>query len=569
MARDNKQEPDQQEEQGGSMQEHAPQANTTDRLRKDAVDLASINAAAADESGEFVRESKKNIRKKDVAEQEVHTKDAATKKPSEKNKENQEGYTVPVLRTYQQDTKHMAQTTGGAELRTILAKEAEEKRQAQAEYLRKTRDIMKESVVLRDRYNNFVKGRQGQQGVEVPAQKASGSIDTGDIDQESVTRVLSGATAYMQSTQGNNKKQQKGKPKQPTTDAAEPLKEKQPRPDTRVEGSEEKAPSSAETPSDQATEKRGIFARARGRMLPKDVFTEEKRESLKQKQQEVTEKVAIQDAWKDFKQKKEKLQQMGLQARDVRSYAASPDEKIPNKPLRGQNMLLLAIVFFLLAGLISSVIFLAVSPAEKPITSNSTEETTLVPDVLNSENKVFVDTVDEIVLSDTWQSITEKDGEQNTITKYVPHRQVGEEEAQINFQDFSDTFNVRFPAGLQNAFDDYYFVGKYLTQTDVSGIFIASIKKYGDAFVWIRNWESNILNAFSDVFPNFFQESKVSNVTVESRIIDNQDVRVIRNPTSQKEMFYYFFGRSILVFVAGEESVIPLINARIRSTNTF
>ena len=563
MAQDKEQEINQQGGQDTKSQ------YTPTQSQKNAVDVASINASAANDAGEFMREGKKGEQKKDIVTQEPHDKSTVSGQSPKKSKESKKEYAVPVLRTYQQDTRDIAQTKGGAELRTILAKEAEEKRVAQEEYRRKTKDIMKESVVLRDRYKNFVQGKQGQEGDTHTQETPAVSADAKSAEQGNITRVLSGATAYMQTPQESTAKQKKAPQDQPIPKATAPT-EGQSKPTAPTETKNREASGGTEGSSEQAPQKQGIFARTRGRMLPKNVFTEKKRGEMRQQQQEVVEKKAIQDAWKDFKQKKKKLQEVGLQARDVRSYATSADESIPNKPLRRQNMLLLAIVFFLLAGMISSIIFLAVSPAEKPTVNNNTAaDITRVSDVLNSEKQVFVDTSDAIVLSDMWQSITEKDGEQDTIIKYVPYRSDEEKESQISFRDFSDAFNIRFPAGLQNAFGDYYFVGKYLTQGEVNGIFIASVKKYGDAFVWTRSWEENIVNAFSAVFPNFFQQSKVNNVITESRIIDNQDVRVIRNPTSQREMFYYFFGRSILVFIAGEESAIPLINARIRATNTF
>ena len=325
MAQDKKQEPDQQEKQGvrNRHTDTSPQKNT--------VDLASINAMATNESGEFVREGKKDEYRKNTTKQQVQTSIAATKKTSEKNKENKKEYAVPVLRTYQQDTRHIAQTKGGAELRTILAKEAEEKRNAQKEYIRNTKDIMKESVVLRDRYKNFIQEKK-KEGVGTSAQKAPvASTDAKSIDKENIVRTLSGATTYMQSAQDTAKKQQRELSRQFTSNASTPSAKEQSKPTAYAETFDTKPEKISEKPSDQTEENKGIFARIRGRVLPKDVFTEERRESLKQKQQEVVEKGAIQDAWKDFKQKKKRLQQMGLQARDVRSYTTSPDEEIPKQ----------------------------------------------------------------------------------------------------------------------------------------------------------------------------------------------------------------------------------------------
>ena len=85
------------------------------------------------------------------------------------------------------------------------------------------------------------------------------------------------------------------------------------------------------------------------------------------------------------------------------------------------------------------------------------------------------------------------------------------------FRIFPACLHLRLPTGLQNAFGDYYFVGKYLTEDDVYGIFIASVEKYGDAFVWMRSWEKDVANALSSVFPGFLRQSKTQNNAIESR----------------------------------------------------
>lgn len=529
------------------------------------IDIASLDAFGVDTAGEFVRDGGKSAAEKKGAEKKAGNKKSSAKKTSAEtapNKKRKEGYMIPVLRTYHHDTKQIAQTKGGAELRTILAKETEEKRVAQEEYRQNTKDIMKESAVLRDKYKNFTQKKQKQQQSDAAetnsnsttdeqSVKSDNTITTSDndittheqpVNQKSITRTLSGAAAYMQSVQEQSPKQSKL-----NKEAEQPAQE----------------------PEEQKKEKRGIFARLRGKGLPENVFTQEERESMQQKQEESVEKETIKDAWKNFKRKKKKLQEMGLQARDVRSYAVTPDGQIPNKPLQRQNILLLAIIFFLLAGLIFFILVLALTPAEESAAGNTIADVLPVPDILSSEKQVFVNTAEAIIPSDTWQSITEQDGEQDTVTKYVPYEVINEKESQISFRDFSRSFRLSFPSGLQNAFDSYYFVGKYETQSNASGILIASVRRYGDAFVWMRNWEKNAINAFSTVFPGVFSQVNVNNVITESRVIDNQDVRVIRHPSSQKEVLYYFFGRSILVFVVGDTSAIPPINARIRAANTL
>ncbi len=539
------------------------------------VDLASLDAFGVDTAGEFVRDGGNNTSGKKGAEKKVSNKKSSAKKTSAEtapNKEKKGKYIIPVLRTYHHDTKQIAQTKGGAELRTILAKETEEKRMAQEEYRQNAKDIMKESAVLRDKYKNFTQKKQKQQQSDAAeansnsttdeqSVKLDNNITTSDndittdeqsVDQKNITRTLSGAAAYMQSVHDQAAK--KEVPQEQSSKQSELNK---------------KIEQPAQEPEEQKKEKGGIFARLRGKNLPENVFTQKEREVMQQKQQESVEKETIKDAWKNFKRKKEKLQEMGLRARDVRSYAVTPDGQISNKPLQRQNILLFAIIFFLLAGLIFFILFLALTPAEESATDNTITDVLPVPDILSSEKQVFVNTAEAIIPSDTWQSIIEQDGEQDAVTKYVPYEVINEKESQISFRDFSRSFRLSFPSGLQNAFDSYYFVGKYETQSNASGILIASVRRYGDAFVWMRNWEKNAINAFSTVFPGVFSQVNVNNVTTESRVIDNQDVRVVRHPSSQKEILYYFFGRSILVFVVGDASAIPSINARIRAANTL
>ena len=562
MAEDTKKQP-KDNQQGVTPNKTTPQGGKPNGVQKsNNVDIASINASAADASGVFVRDGGKDeTAKKSIA----GTKVPKTKISQDKTEKKE--YVIPVLRTYQNDQRSVAQTKGGAELRTILAKEAEEKQKAQEEYIKNTKDIMKESVVLRDQYRNFAQ-KQKTSNSPPPTTKVTKEklADTQTSERQNIDRTLSGVASYMQSA--NSVIEKKQDPLLPNQETTPPPAPQQAQPSAPTDPQNKTQEITSKKPAESGVEKKGIFARIRGRVLPKDAFTAQQRESMQQKQQEVVEKESLQGAWKDFKKKKEKLRQMGLAARDVRSYSADVNQPEPGKVRNRQNIALLAFVLLLLIGLVSSIMFLALGPAEKPLTvSNDIHNPLTVSDVMNSEHQVFVD-MSEGTSSSVWQSITEGSGEQDVVTKFVPYQIVGETESQLSFRDFSQKFSLRIPAGLQNAFDDYYFVGNYATQNSAQGVFIVSVKKYGDAFVWMRNWEKSAISAFASVFPGFLQQSKAVNSTTKSRIIDNQDVRVIQNPLSQKDLLYYFFGRSILVFVVGDPSIIPRINTRIRSANT-
>ena len=494
-------------------------------------------------------------------------------------------------------------------MRTILAKEMEEKRTAQEEYLQKTKDIMKDSAVLRDRYRNFTKKQQSVAKGDAPAapdvqtdkdipearageraadtQKKAGkkarSTDVAAKDgKKNITRSLSGALAYMQSAQ-KKESDQKHAAQTPAPSADTSPDNKSPADDTLRDGLQSADasddPSSAANPlmriqraaavsadtsdeSPPAEKKGGLFSRLRGKLRPEQVFTNEERQQLQQKQDKIVEKESLQSAWKDFKQKKDKLQEMGVRARDVRSYAASA-EPSTGVFFGGRNIVMALITVGILAGLVFSVFFIASSNPSEPLAPAFTEDEQFSRDVIAGDSE------SDIALSslDTWPSIARADAAQGTVTKFVPYELYGAIPKQIIFEDFARTFSMRIPSDLLFAFGDYYFVGNYAAGNTTHGILIVSVKNYGDALVWMLNWEKNAINSFVSVFPTFFQRSSANNTAVEYRVIDNKDVRILTNPASQTSLMYYFFNRSFLVFVTGDPAIIPLVNARIRSAN--
>lgn len=496
---------------------HPAQKDLSSPSNNGDVDIASIDALPPEtSSGEYARND--GVARAETLPADRHTDSPDTRSP-------EENFKIPVLRTYHGDARNIAQTKGGAELRTVLAKEAEEKRMAQEEYLQKTRDIMKESVVLRDRYKNFSEKQKGDGPLENVVMKAA--------DERAVTNSISGALAYMHSAQAGKVRKEAGGDGGPPVQNQPALKKRS-----------------------------GLFSGVR-RKNPEDTFTKEERQSLQDQQKDIVEKESIEGAWKDFQRRKKGLEQKGFNARDVRSYTTSA-ELSPHSSARKQSVAIVVVVIILLVGLVSSVIYIATQSTETPGGTISFEELQSVPDVINSENRVFVNMS---ASPDRWPIISKQGDVRNIVNKFVPYEISDQENMQITLDEFSQAFIMRIPPGLRSSWGDYYFVGNYVSQGDVNGIFIVSVKNYSDALIWMLKWEKNVINSFVSVFPTFFRQSNPENTSVESRIIDNKDVRVLRNPLSEKAFMYYFFNRSILVFTAGDEDIIPFINNRIRSAN--
>ena len=81
------------------------------------------------------------------------------------------------------------------------------------------------------------------------------------------------------------------------------------------------------------------------------------------------------------------------------------------------------------------------------------------------------------------------------------------------------------------------------------------------------NWEKYAINGLVNLFPNTLKTTNPENTTVEKKVIDNQDVRILKNQLSETAVSYYFFNRSVLVIIVGDEGIIPQINKRIIAAN--
>lgn len=470
---------------------------------------------------------------------------------------------IPVLRTYEHDVHFVKKTKGGADLRAMIAKEKDEKRKAKDVYLRQTKDLLKDSLVLKDKRRSFLNQQKG----EVPEKEEPDAVDT-----KYITEAIAGAAEYMKEGVASG-----------GTDTDEPaVREPVPeKPSGGAEAATLGASASSEvcpaiqkkelgaftvqtsTPdTDTVRQNSGILSRIQGVFKPKDTLTETQQKILREKQREAVEKEILRNAWKDFEVKREKLHQMGLEARDIRSYGV--DAPV-SRPVRYQNVFAILIVLVLLAGLIITVISIAIRSFDQPGVV-SLNELRSVPDVIASEERVFVNTG---ALSDDWGHISQPSETLRVFTKFVPYRTVGEESVQIDLSGFSRLFSVQFPDKLLTSFGSYYFTGNYTTDSGAQGMFIVSVENYGDALVRMLDWEENVINALVSVFPGMLEPSNSNNTVVQRQVVDNKDVRILRNGDGVSMVRYYFFNRGILVFTVGDEDIIPVINDRIRSSNAL
>ena len=502
------------------------------------------------------------------------TPSSSTKKTASKRKNN--ASVIPILRTYEGDSLHIARTKGGAELRSILAKEAEEKRKAQEEYRQKTKDILKESVILKDAQRNFSKKQQER------SKKKTAPVSRISVDKKHIADSVSGALAYLQSAQQENgeesrdaervleKQQGDDKPLSAYADILAPGSEGKP-PSTQqqslgasvVQHAQEQSPDQDTLISDVVQEDESDSSDGvRPDSSPKKVFTEEERQMLRDKQEESVEKQGIREAWQSFETKREELKEKGFEARDVRSYGADPTAA-GNSALRKQNITaILVIVGLIIVFLV--VIFSIVSGSDEAPGTISSADLRPVPDAITSENQVLVDMT---TAPEGWNAIGKNQGSIGIVNKFVPYALTETGSVQLTLPSLFAAVGADVPLGLLDTFDSYYFAGNYRTKTTTNGVFIVSVENYGDALVWMLNWERYAFNAFAALFPDTLSPSAARDVSVATRVIDNKDIRVLSGENGGTPLLYYFFNRSLLVFIVGGEDIVPIINNRIRSAN--
>ena len=480
---------------------------------------------------------------------------------TEQKQEEQKRPRIPVLRTFEHDTSEIIKDKGGSELRTMVVHEREEKRREKKEFQKEVREMNKEALILRNKQNEIA---QTTRKTEIQEQVADRQLQ----------HVVEGATEYFQNIAREARKEkesveQKQEPQE--TSPQKELPQEQPTPQEQSVPQKQHDGEVAEEQRQvvreevvQQTEppeiKKGFLAKVRGRISPEEAFSKEQRELMQAQQEEVTKKKEVEDAWKQFQNKKENLREKGFMLRDVRSHNPFPEK---NKKLRKQNFIAIGSIAIISIGLIVLIY---------SIVTRSTDTVGYIPpsdlrptqDVVTSEKRTTVNVVDN---KEGWEAITTQGGNPFTVTKFVPFEERETGSVQLSLGGLFDVFAVAIPAGFFDTLNSYYFIGNYRTEEELSSILILSVENYGDALVWMLNWEKYAINGLVNLFPNTLKTTNPENTTVEKKVIDNQDVRILKNQLSETAVSYYFFNRSVLVIIVGDEGIIPQINKRIIAAN--
>ena len=424
---------------------------------------------------------------------------------------------IPILKTYYYDVKKMTETNSGSQLRTILAKELDEKMRAKQEYKKKTREILKESAILKQKYSTLKQQEKAHKKLE------------DKIHEKEISDVIANAVNYMQH----------GKIAAPANI------------NIKNESLEEEVPVNSTNIA-----KGGLLS-----IFKPKKFSYEKKQMFKEKEKIIQKKAAFKQAWQKFEEKKNKSKEEGAEIRNVRDFE-KPNNNVQNNILIKQNMVAIFIIIILFIGF-SSILFVIIkkkveTPNVVPIPQSVLYEAV---DVIQPENTIFVDIT---TTSEAWGNKLSEEKSTRFI-KFVPYIV---SDSNIQKQATLDEFFKGRGSNISNnfftPFDSYYFIGTYSDKTLTNYVLIVSIDKYTDAVTTLFNFNNQLLPLFAQLFPNIFNSS-ISKQKIETRttLIDNKSVKILTNLENRShQLSYYFFNRNYVVFVLGSPNSISLINEK-------
>ena len=441
----------------------------------------------------------------------------------ETNKEErvEEENPIPILKTFHYDVRKLAETEGGAKLRTILAKELEEKKKAQEEYQKRTKDLLKESTILKKQYSDIKKEEELKEKAKQ------------EIYEKDISSSIASAVNYMQHGTLNKE-------------------------DGLTQKTEED--NSIQIDSIEPVKKSGFFSSL---LKPKKELSFEQKELLKQEEEKIKKREGFKKVWKDFEEKKDTLKEEGAKIRNARQYG---QPIIQNNILLRQNFTAIIIIIILIGGF-ATILFTVIrqqttTPAIQSISTENLYETN---DIIQSENSVFIDISTNKLL---WEEgiVKEKD---SLFTKFVPYLVKDNATQQASIEELFNSRDINLPQQFFNAFNTYYLIGSYTDKIQTNYVLILSVKNYSTAVTTLFNLEELLTPELIKLFPGVFAEPTTSSsVIFRGELIDNKSTKIFTDVKNlSHELLYYFFNRNYVVFIFGSTDSVRSINGFIRSTN--
>ena len=270
----------------------------------------------------------------------------------------------------------------------------------------------------------------------------------------------------------------------------------------------------------------------------------------------IVEKNKLSRDWKDFEVEKDKVHELGLRVKDIRTLKHEKPEKNPNI---WKNVWLFLAFLLVLIGSVAVIVSVFLIPKQEII--NPSETQTSVTDALIPDKVTLVDVSSTPV--ENWRSALKAQQKLSVITKFTPFKTVLEQREIISLEEFLSTFSLRAPNRLISGLGQYYFVGQHKSLGGEDTFFlILSSENPTDVLSGLFAWERFLAEDISSLF-NTTQLSYNNESAFKLSVLQNQNIRLLQTE-GRRKLAHYQFGR-LVVIVLGDIQLISEINQRIRN----
>jgi hypothetical protein len=150
------------------------------------------------------------------------------------------------------------------------------------------------------------------------------------------------------------------------------------------------------------------------------------------------------------------------------------------------------------------------------------------------------------------------------ILQIIPVRLSGESMIPVSFGAFLDSIGANAPTELKGALADEFFFGLH-TVDENAPVLIVPVRSYEHAFASMIAWEKTINQDLSPIFTFVSPQSQgpdglVNLRTFEDVVMNNYDVRVLKDDSGVVQLYYSFPSRNILIIAESPYSFTEILS---------
>lgn len=252
------------------------------------------------------------------------------------------------------------------------------------------------------------------------------------------------------------------------------------------------------------------------------------------------------------------------------------EELIRSTEVSGWSKFFLAMGgIILVAGSIIGIYYLTLKKNEVPVpVNNTTDRQTIIP----YDEKISIDTtkINYTEVNDLIKLEKEKFGNPKSVRAIFVVTNINGTEEILPLDNIFSITNISIPAPIKRSLNGEYMLGVYtpkiialpenLSEEVVDykitpNLFlIVKTTDYNISYAGMLAWEKTMIADLSNSFSTNQAVSLTEENSFEDTIINNKDVRVLKNSGGRGILYYFFTDKNTLVITSGGEAASEIIN---------